>query len=105
MNRANSHETRHLWGVVLAGRLDERRPTSRPGRHAQPAVSRPTLFRQTVERATHLISIERIVAVLARGHSAYYDSGLGSLTDIQREIPSQAAGSVSLTSAPPSAGA
>jgi mannose-1-phosphate guanylyltransferase len=99
MNTTNLHETRHLWGVVLAGSLEslERRPTSRPGGLAPAAVSCPALFRQTLERATHLIPSERIVAVLARGHSAYYDTGLGSLTDIQRIVQPAYRGSAAET--------
>jgi mannose-1-phosphate guanylyltransferase len=100
MHAVNSHEARHLWSIVLAGGLDEPRLTSRWGRRApphQPTASPQALFRQTLERATRLVPPERVVAVLARGHSAYYDTGLGGPPDIQRIIQPAYRGSAAET--------
>lgn len=100
MHRVNAHETRNLWGVVLAGNLDDRRALSRSGRRPQlhqATVSRHALFRQTLERATRLVPAERIVAVLSRGHSAYYDTTLDSPSDIQRIVQPAYRGSAAET--------
>lgn len=61
----------HLWGIVVAAAGTARGRRRRAG----PAVSRPLLFRQTLERAARLIAPDRLVAVLARDHSASYDTG------------------------------
>lgn len=102
MHRTDPHETRHLWGVVLAGNLD-RRSALRGMRGALPTrnlASRGALFRQTLERATHLVPTERLVAVLARDHSAYYDTGLGRPTAIHRIIQPAYRGSAAETLLP-----
>jgi mannose-1-phosphate guanylyltransferase len=65
------HATHHLWGVVLAGSLDARRPRT-PGL----ACARPALFGRALARAARLIPPERLVAVLARGQSVSYDTDL-----------------------------
>jgi mannose-1-phosphate guanylyltransferase len=75
--------TNRLWGIVLAGRGDEGRGTSAGSRAGVPDK---TLFRQTLDRAARLIPEERLVAVLARGHGAYYDSALAALPGVHRVV-------------------
>src|SRR5262249_16591240 len=78
--------TNHLWGIVLAGST-ERRPMhgARKLRGALLAsAARHILFRQAVDRACRLVRPERLCAVLARDHSAYYDSELSDLPYVRR---------------------
>lgn len=88
---ATDHTARHrLWGIVLGGCDADRRPPSlraRPRhRAAVPAAAGHVLFRQALDRAAHLIPEDRLVAVLARGHSAQYDLALGDLPGIHRVV-------------------
>jgi len=71
-------EIHRLWGIVLAGTLDERQQHRAAARSVGEDRSRcqHALFRQTIERASWLIPAERLVAVVARDHSAYYDREL-----------------------------
>jgi mannose-1-phosphate guanylyltransferase len=75
--------TNHLWGIVLAGRGDDGRGTSAKPRSCVPDK---TLFRQTLDRATRLIPEERLIAVLARSHGAYYDTALAALPGVHRVV-------------------
>jgi mannose-1-phosphate guanylyltransferase len=80
---------RHLWGIVVAGS-----PSDPPGtsggplgpRHAGTGVARPSLFRQTLDRAVRLIAPQRLLAVLAREHVAAYDGELLDIPEIQRVV-------------------
>lgn len=78
MTTTSPTDTHRLWGVVLAGNLDERHHLDR-GARGSCGGRRRALFRRTLERATWLIPAERLMAVLARDHSAYYDSDLKEL--------------------------
>ncbi|MCL6640533.1 MAG: hypothetical protein K6T92_04080, partial [Candidatus Rokubacteria bacterium] len=74
---------RHLWGIIVATRGGLGcgcRPTlaSRPDRHV--------LFRRTLERAARLIAPDRLVAVLARDHSASYDTRLPGAPAVRRVL-------------------
>jgi mannose-1-phosphate guanylyltransferase len=82
MTTTVSTDAHRLWGVVLAGSLDERHHLRRGTRGSCSGGGRRALFRRTLERATWLIPAERLVAVLARDHSAYYDSELRGLGPI-----------------------
>jgi mannose-1-phosphate guanylyltransferase len=74
----------HLWGVIVApsgaglGRRSRATLASGAGRH--------TLFRQTLERAARLIAPDRLVAALARDHSASYDTRLPGTTAVRRVL-------------------
>ncbi|MGH7392488.1 MAG: hypothetical protein ACREM3_23980 [Candidatus Rokuibacteriota bacterium] len=83
MTHTRLADSQRLWGVVLAGSLDERQ-LRRPARLVpdEPGGQR-ALFRQMIERATWLVPAERLVAVLARDHSAYYDRELRGLGPIR----------------------
>ena len=82
-----------IWGIVLAasdGPTDGSRRCSwrtHGGRLRPPQYRRVgsphTLLRQTIDRASHLIPSERLVVVLGRGHSRYYDAELLSAPTIQ----------------------
>lgn len=89
------HETRHLWGVVLAGSLEGRR-----ARHTESLSERPALFRRALERAARLIPPERLVAVLTRGHSVSYDIDLTELGRIHRVVQPAWRGSAAETFLP-----
>lgn len=75
-----SPATNRLWGIVLAGGAGERHGRCRP------SVPDPVQLRQTLDRVNRLIPRERLVAVLARGHSAYYDRALAALPGVQRLV-------------------
>jgi mannose-1-phosphate guanylyltransferase len=55
-------------------------------RRARRPAPRHLLFRESLDRATHLIPEDRLVAVLARGHSAQYDSALEGLPSVRRVV-------------------
>jgi mannose-1-phosphate guanylyltransferase len=88
MLSVRSHEPNNLWGVVLTGSLDERHRHHHrvPGAHHERPRRHRAVFRQAVERATWLVPTHRLVAVLARDHSAYYDSELEGLGRIQKVV-------------------
>jgi len=88
MRSSSAAETHRLWGVVLAGRLDERHQLRCTERLLPDDLARDqrALFRRTLERATWLIPAERLVAVLARDHSAYYDRELNELGPIHTMV-------------------
>jgi mannose-1-phosphate guanylyltransferase len=90
-----AHETRHLWGIVLAGSLDGRR-----SRHPGSCFARPALFRQALSRAAWLIPPERLVAVLTRGLSVSYDTDLEDLGRIHRVVQPAWRGSAAETFLP-----
>ena len=69
----------HLWGIVLAGSTEHR-----PGRPRVPSSTRHILFRQALDRAARLIEPDRLYAVLARDHGAYYDTELSDLPGVRR---------------------
>jgi mannose-1-phosphate guanylyltransferase len=75
--------TNRLWGIVLAGGGEDRRSSSA---RLRPGVDDTTLFRQTLDRAARLIPEERLIAVLARGHGAYYDNALAALPGVHRVV-------------------
>jgi mannose-1-phosphate guanylyltransferase len=77
-----------LWGVILGGGIGDRRAERRASRFTlrRPPAARHVLFRQAVERAARLIEPQRLLAVLARDHSASYDIELASLPPIQRVV-------------------
>lgn len=78
----------NIWGIIVAGRAGRRRAMRAPSHdstHASPAT-RSTLFRRTLDRATRLIPPERLMAVVVRDHSAYYDIALGSFPAVGRLV-------------------
>jgi mannose-1-phosphate guanylyltransferase len=80
--------TDHLWGIVLAGSA-EHRPVRGPHnqrlRRSRISTSeRHILFRQALDRAARLIEPDRLCAVLARDHCAYYDTELRELPGVRR---------------------
>lgn len=80
--------TDHLWGIVLAGSAEHRSGRGphhrRPRRSRVPASARHILFRQALDRAARLIEPDRLYAVLARDHCAYYDTELSDLPGVRR---------------------
>jgi mannose-1-phosphate guanylyltransferase len=71
----------NLWGIVLE------RPDRDPGLPRDPRrTRRASTLRRTIECAAHLIPAERLVAVLARGSSAYYDRELSDLPEVERLV-------------------
>lgn len=88
--------TPHLWGIVLAGSDGPIDATRSPGARSHAARHRPpqyspvgsplSLLRQTIDRASRLIPTERLVVVLARGHSRYYASELPTVPAIKALI-------------------
>jgi len=80
MRNLDALPVRNLWGVVLSGSLDERQRhrSARANHRNGAAATRQSLMRKTVERASWLIPRERLVAVVARDHPAYYDSDAGA---------------------------
>lgn len=75
--------TSHLWGIVLAGGGDRHRPLAR---RAGAGPGRQALLRRTLDRVNRLIPAERLVAVLVREHSAYYDTVLPDRGPVQRIV-------------------
>jgi mannose-1-phosphate guanylyltransferase len=49
-------------------------------------AARHVLFRESLDRATHLIPEDRLVAVLARGHSSQYESALEGMPAVRRVV-------------------
>jgi len=78
----------HLWGIVLAGSTEHRQgrgPHDRRLRRPRaPSSTRHILFRQALDRAARLIEPDRLYAVLARDHGAYYDTELSDLPGVRR---------------------
>ena len=78
----------HLWGIVLAGSTEHRQgrgPHDRRLRRPRaPSSTRRILFRQALDRAARLIEPDRLYAVLARDHGAYYDTELSDLPGVRR---------------------
>jgi mannose-1-phosphate guanylyltransferase len=95
MRPSPPHESRHLWGVVLAGNLEGHR-----GRRPVSPSERPGLFRRALERATQLIPPERLVAVLTRGHGVPPDIDLTDLGRIHRVVQPAWRGSAAETFLP-----
>jgi len=82
--------TDHLWGVVLAGSAEHRPvrgPHNRRLRRSRiPTSARHILFRQALDRAARLIDADRLCAVLARDHCAYYDTELRDWPGVRRMV-------------------
>jgi mannose-1-phosphate guanylyltransferase len=80
--------THHLWGIVLAGSAGERRALPHGWRTAARGTpaARHLLFRQSLDRVARLVPEERLVAVLARGHSADYERALVDLPAVKRLV-------------------
>ena len=76
----------NLWGIIVAGGAEERRRATRTLARPSQTVTRSTLFRRTLDRATRLIPPERLTAVVVRDHSAYYDIALGCFPDVHRLV-------------------
>ncbi len=70
-----------LWGIILE------RPDRDPGPPRESRrTRRPSTLRRTLECASHLIPADRLIAVLARGSSAYYASELADLPAVERLV-------------------
>lgn len=79
VHHARPPMSRHLWGVIVATSTAVRTPRGQPpGRHG--------LFRQALERAARLVPPDRLIAVLARDHSASYDTRLPGVRSVQRVL-------------------
>lgn len=87
----------HLWGIALSGSTSNGRLPRRARRPIRPhGTARrplPAPLRHTIECASRVIPEERLIAVIARDHSAYYDSELRGLGDVERVVQPRYRGS------------
>ena len=88
--RDASAALRHLWGIVIVGGTDDRRPpahyTAGRMRRLRPEMklaAREQALVRTLERATRLIPAERIVTVLERAEVARHAADLAEFGDVR----------------------
>ena len=87
----------HLWGIALSGSTSGGRLPRRARRPLRPhGTARrrmPAPLRHTLECASRVIPEQRLIAVIARDHSAYYDSELRGLGEVERVVQPRYRGS------------